>query len=137
MPDIVEPVRRALPPVIAIVVCLWFALGVRQAVDGTRATAALARAQHVDRATATRIAAQLDPAAVLNPDQTVSILRAQLQVERGRREAGLKLLGRVIRAEPMNLEAWRAIAADATDPQTLREAFVGIGRLVPPVRSSN
>lgn len=122
---------------IAIVVCLWFALGVRQAVDGTRAAAALARAQHVDPATATRIAAQLDHASALNPDQTVSILRAQLLVERGYRERGLKLLGNVIRAEPMNLEAWRAIAADATAPQTLREAFVGVGRLVPPVRSSN
>jgi hypothetical protein len=137
MPDIVEPVRRALAAVIAIVVCLWFALGVRQAVDGTRASATLSGARHIDRATAARVAAQLDHAAALNPDRTVSILRAQLQVELGNRQAGLKMLGRVIREEPMNLEAWRAIAADATDPQTLREAFVGIGRLVPPVRSSN
>jgi hypothetical protein len=71
----------------------------------------------------------LKAAGELNPDRTVDILRAQLQAKQGRRPAAERLLLSVIHSEPMNLLAWFALAAAATDKSTVSLAFVRIAHL--------
>jgi hypothetical protein len=123
--------------VVSTVVCLWFALGIRQAIDTDRATTLLSAGTHIDGHDAARVKSLLHGAQLLNPDRQIDILRAQLALERGDKPTALTILVPVIRAEPKNLSAWQLVAASATNLQILRDAFVKIGSLVPPVHAAH
>jgi predicted Zn-dependent protease len=106
---------------------------VRQARDIDHATTLLSAGTHIDGRDGARAASLLKSAGVLNPDRQVDILRAELAVERGDRAAAERILRGVVAAEPMNAQAWVALARSATDGQTLRLAFRRLAALVPPV----
>jgi predicted Zn-dependent protease len=126
-------VLRLLVSVLAICACVWFALGVRQARDVDHATTLLSAGAHIGGRDAAEAASLLNDAQSLNPDRQVDVLRAQLADERGDRRAGERILRGVVAAEPMNAQAWVALARSATDGQTLRLAFRRLAALVPPV----
>jgi predicted Zn-dependent protease len=126
-------VLRVLVAVFAIVVCVWFVLGVRQARNIDHATTLLSAGTDIDSGDAARAASLLKGAGVLNPDRQVDILRAQLADDRGDRRSAERILRAVVAAEPMNAQAWVALARSATNGQTLRLALHRLAALVPPV----
>lgn len=125
---------RALLALVALAVCAWFAIGLRQARDVDRATALLSAGSHIDRHGATEVASLLHGAALLNPDREVDMLRAQLADERGQRLRAERILRGVVAAEPRNALAWVQLARAATTGATLRLAYAHIEALVPAVR---
>lgn len=135
MPDIVETVRRALPAVIAIVVCLWFALGVRQAHDTAAAAAIVSSGHSVSAAQAARATSLLSDAAVLNPDRQVDLLRAELAAESGRRNEARRITLMVARAEPRNYQVWLLLSSIGT-PYLAAVAVQRLAKLAPTIRST-
>jgi predicted Zn-dependent protease len=127
---------RALAALFAVLVCVWFAVGVRQARDVDHATALLSAGPHISQAKAADAASLLRGAGQLNPDRQVDVLRAQLASERGDKPAAERILRDVVSAEPMNATAWVALARSATDGATLRLAFRRLAQLVPPVHQA-
>lgn len=127
---------RLLLAAVAIVACAWFVLGAGQARDINRATALLPAGGRVSPATGTRVAALLHSAGRLNPDRQVDLLRAQLADARGDRRQAERILRGVVAAEPLNADAWVALARSATDAATVRQAFRRLQELVPRVRGS-
>ena len=119
--------------VVALVVCAWFALGARQAVNTNRAAALIgsgslpaSQARHAD--------SLLSAASTLNPDLTPDILRGQLALQRGEHSTALTDLESVTRREPLNLAAWSALAyaaARAGERGTLILAAHHISMLFP------
>lgn len=124
---------RAGLVVVALVVCAWFALSARQAVNTNRAAALVgsgsltaSQAQHAD--------SLLSAAGTLNPDLTPDILRGQLALQRGEYQTALADLESVTRREPLNLGAWSALAytaARAGERGTLIRAAHHISILFP------
>jgi thioredoxin-like negative regulator of GroEL len=117
----------------ALVVCLWFALGIRQTTGLGRAEAVLGTSSHpLDADQANRARSALDEAATLNPDREVQMNRALLLLDRGQRTAARSLARQVTDAEPQNLEAWVTLAQTATtDPALFLETVHRIKALEP------
>lgn len=113
--------------VVALVVCGWFVIGVRQAHDLAAATSIVdaGRAAGPNRLAAA--AADLRAAAFLDPDQEVNILRGRLAIARGQVPRARLILGGVTGVEPMNLEAW--IWFTGASLGSPREARVGTARI--------
>jgi predicted Zn-dependent protease len=130
-------VLRVAVAVVSVVICAWFAFGVRQAIDTDKATTILSASTHVNGHQAARAKSLLHGAGLLNPDRQVDILRAQLALERGDRRQALLILRPVVTAEPMNVAAWQLVAASATNSAILTDAYVELGRLAPPVPHSH
>jgi hypothetical protein len=126
-------VLRALLALFAIMACAWFAIGVRQARDVDHATALLSAGSRISHRNAAQVASLLAGAQLLNPDQEVNVLRAQLADERGDRPLAERILRQVVAAEPTNAVAWVQLARSATNGATLRQAFARLSVLVPPV----
>lgn len=101
---------RTVAVVLAIVVCAWFALGVRAFKDQEGVIASLGGLGTVSAMQARADRAALRDAAILNPDQGVNLLRAQLDSRAGDSRAGLRLAAQVARREPQNINAWLLIA---------------------------
>ena len=90
----------------------WFGLGWVQARDIGRAQSLVA-APSLSGAGARRAESLLNTAGTLNPDQTVTITRAQLYQKLGQPQRAVTLLEQVTRAEPLNLQAWRELSIAA------------------------
>lgn len=116
---------------VGLVICAWFALGTRQAHDTTRATAILSSGPPLSRSQVSEVSALLHSAALLNPDTTVTMLRAQLASELDRRQQASRLLLRVVHEEPMNAPAWEQLAGTTTNHTTYIQSLITIGNLVP------
>lgn len=86
--------------------CLWFGLGIRQARDTGKATAAIANQPPTAAAAFRRASSLLDSADTLNPDAEVSILRGRIELGEHHFARAQEILRAVTRREPMNLEAW-------------------------------
>jgi predicted Zn-dependent protease len=127
---------RAMLVASAVVVCAWFALGVRQAIDLTQATALLSNGNRIAPRAAAQVRSRLDAARLLNPDRNVEILRAQLYDELGERRRASGLMREVVAAEPLNVQAWGWLAKSAVDPHTLGLALKKITELIPPIHAS-
>jgi hypothetical protein len=68
--------------------------------------------------------ALLTSAALLNPDQTVAVTRAQLALDRGDSVRARALLEAVVAGEPEDLAAWiELVRASANDPRERTIAF--------------
>ncbi len=129
----VKPTPTAIAAV-ALVVCAWFALGLRQAVATDQATAIISGNSGLSAGDARHASSLLGEAALLNPDSTVDVLRAQLAESRGDDRRAERILLNVLRREPMNITAWYAlasVAASAHDFRTTLLAVLHIGHLEP------
>lgn len=119
---------------VAVVTAAWFALGVRQATDTASATAIVSHGSAISASQARHGAALLDAAGVLNPDSTVDVLRAQLDLYRGQRLPARSILERVVANEPENAVAWEWLArASVGDLHEFYVAAIRLRQLVPPV----
>jgi hypothetical protein len=119
---------------LAVLACAWFVVGIRQARDVTRATAILSARVPVDAARAARVSTLVRGAKLLSPDPAVDLLSAQLAIRRGDRPRARRIAEGVVRAEPMNVQAWLWLAKASSDsPPTFVRALVHINALEPPV----
>lgn len=128
--------RLALAAV-AIVVCLWFALGVRQAHDTAAAQAALSHPASLTAAEVARVNGLLRGARTLNPDRTVAQLQAQLDGLAGDPRRAAAVVEGVVAAEPQNIGAWLLLEleTDGRNAALNREAGLRVRELAPPVPS--
>jgi predicted Zn-dependent protease len=117
---------------LAIVVCAWFVLGIRQAHEINRATSIIAQTGPIPPAQLRAAASALRSARTLNPDAEVTILRARLAVKQQDPRRAEWILKTVVRDEPMNLEAWIWLAGvSLIDPPEAHLALAHIARLDP------
>jgi predicted Zn-dependent protease len=121
---------RLITAGVALVVAAWFALGTRQARELDHAKTTISAASSLTAAQAARVDSMLDAAGTLNPDQEVNVLRARLALLKGDRPEAVRILERLVRGEPMNIEGWVFLAqAGATDRAILGQALLNIRRL--------
>ena len=116
----------------ALLICAWFAVGIRQAHDTDRATALLDDHAKVAPSQGAEIRSALDGADTLNPDRTVDILRAQLWLASGQHRPAQRRLESVIRSEPENIKAWLLLAASAGGDESLYVAALRHARALEP-----
>jgi hypothetical protein len=127
---------RAFAGLGAAVICAWFALGIRQADELSQASAIASGSSRLTPAQARRAESLFRSAGTLDPDRTVDIGRAQLDIAEGRLGAARSTLQRVVAAEPDNVLAWVALAkAAAGDPRLFYTAAIHVRELAPPVRT--
>ena len=119
---------------IALAVCAWFALGIRQAHDTTAATAIVSGSAHLSAGQGHRAAALLHSAKLLDPDTEVDVLRGELALEQGNRLGARSILERVVAKEPDNALAWQWLAkASVGDLHEFFLAAYRLQQLVPPI----
>jgi predicted Zn-dependent protease len=102
--------------ILAVVVCAWFALGIRQTRDTARATAIIASAASANgpsAAQASHVRSLLKAAGTLNPDKQLGVLRGQLALLQGNNRSAARILEGVVAQEPLNVEAWVYLARAA------------------------
>lgn len=130
---------RFVPAVLALVVCTWFGLGIRQAHDQRRAVALMAQPGTPSPAQTADILHLLDHAGTLNPDRQIDLLRTQAEQRAGNDAAAVRAAERVVRAEPQNASAWVVLgfAAERGDPALARLAHQRVRELVPPVKAAH
>jgi len=125
---------RIVLVVLALVVCAWFALGVRAFKDENAADASITVPGAIAAAQARADRALLEEARVLNPDQNVDLIIAQLDARTGDRPAALTIAHRVARSEPENVNAWLLITELAPrSSAAYRQAAAHARLLAPPV----
>lgn len=122
---------RVLLALAALVICAWFALGIRQAHDTARASTILGATSHLSAAQARHVNSLLKQAGQLNPDREVSLLRAQVARYRGDLKRAESIILQVVHDEPLNAEAWYALAHVATNERTYIQALIELDRLAP------
>ncbi len=121
----------------AIVACVWFALGIRQAHDVSRATSLISSGAVSSDAGYHRALDSLQAASTLNPDREVDILRGEATFEHSDPLAAQRILRAVTRSEPENLEAWLWLAKSAgTDRQLAFNALLRVRALEPVLPTS-
>jgi hypothetical protein len=91
---------------LALVACAWFAFGIRQAVDTSRATAIANQGNHPTAAQVHQVSSLVSGARLLNPDKQPDVLLAQVETEHGDIVSARRLLEAVTRSEPQNIAAW-------------------------------
>ena len=110
---------------LALVVCVWFALGIRQAHE-TSAAGTIVNGSRVPSAvTASHARSLLREAATLNPDSQVDLLRATLALRESDLSTAARLARSVTRREPMNVQAWLLLAEAAPNNASVVDAAVG------------
>ncbi len=122
--------------ILAIVVCAWFALGIRQTRDTARATAIVSATQTPNAEQAARARSLLRSAGTLNPDRQLDVLRGQLALFRGENRSATRILEGVVHEEPQNVAAWVYLAQAAfnVDRREFGVAAKRITELDPPQR---
>ncbi len=110
--------------ILALVVCAWFVLGIREAHDVNAATAIVDQNPPVSAAQDRQAASALHDAGVLNPDGEVDVLRAQLDVRVGRYSAAMTAARRATAHEPGNVLAWLTLASASYDAGRLDQHAV-------------
>jgi hypothetical protein len=122
--------------VLAACACAWFGLGAVQAHDIGRASSIVAGTGRLAPARAAQARSLLSSAAMLNPDRSIDLLRAQLALRQGRRPVAIAILRRTVADEPLNLNAWVALAKTALghDTTLLDLAVVHLAKLDPKLK---
>jgi Tfp pilus assembly protein PilF len=120
---------------VALIVCAWFALGIRQTRNQERADALIHQAGTPTKAQTVEVLALLRRSSELNPDRTIDLLRAMAEVRAGEVALAERQMKNVVRDEPMNVDAWinLAFAARQRDPTVAQLAREKQLELVPPV----
>jgi hypothetical protein len=126
---------RLVALVVALIVCAWFALGIRQAQDLARVNALLASHSKITATQARGANASLDDAQFLNPDQSVAAVRAIVESRAGDRERAVAIAESVTRREPQSVDGWLLLSelAVRSDPTIFHLAQARISALAPPV----
>lgn len=121
---------------LAVVVCAWFALGIEQSHDQSRAVALMAEPGRTSSSQTAHILHLLGRAATLNPDRQIDLLRAQADLRAGNDTSALRTAQAVVRAEPQNATAWVVLsyAAGPSDPALARLAHERVRELAPPAK---
>jgi hypothetical protein len=126
---------RILATVAALAVCVWFAIGIRQAIDTDHASAIISSSAPLTEARVTQARSLLSTAAQLNPDRQVDLLRAQLDIRLGEDAKARALALSVASAEPQNSAAWLELShASPGDDATLQLSYERLYGLVPPLK---
>ena len=97
---------RAAALLAALVVCAWFALGIRQAHDTAKVRNVILNASTLSPAQAAHEDVLLRSARTLNPDLEVDVLRGQVALFAGELRRAEQTLGAVVRSEPDNIIGW-------------------------------
>lgn len=116
---------------LAIVVCAWFAVGIRQARDIDHATSIMTGSKLPTPAQARHAHSLLESAAWLYPGTEVDVLRGRLAIEQGNRPLARRIEGRVTRLEPMNVNGWVWLANSYTDPKLALRTIARVQQLDP------
>jgi cytochrome c-type biogenesis protein CcmH/NrfG len=120
---------------VAIVVCAWFALGARQAIDTQRATAIALRGKTADSRELREVRSLVHGATLLNPDKQPDLLLARVEIEHGDLAQARHAFEALTRSEPQNIEAWALLAAaSGSQPSVLRQALRHVHELEPRVQ---
>ncbi len=123
---------RLIGLLVAIVVTAWFALSIHEARNIAHATSVIQASRALTVTQARAIDGWLDSARTLNPDKELDILRARAAIGVGRVGLAQRILERVVRAEPYNLEGWIWLAGAALgNPPVARRAVAQIDKLDP------
>ncbi len=123
---------RVIAILLALAVCAWFALGIRQATAQDHAEASIAARQRATPAQARHVLQLLDEAGTLNPDRQIDLDRVQILLERGETLAARRIALQATRAEPQNIEAWISLARTAAgDPALFVAALRHVASLEP------
>jgi hypothetical protein len=124
-------ILRGIGVVLALVVCAWFALGVRRAHDTSRANSILSSQDGVSDAQAAHAASLLNSAGTLNPDSQVDLLRGRAALAQNDRPRAVRIIEDVTRREPMNVEAWLALAETTRFLPEIKLAVLRVAELDP------
>lgn len=119
---------------LAVVACAWFVLSFEQARGTTGAETLIDSSNQLSAAQTHSAASLLSTARALNPDTTVDILRAQLDLDQNRRGQATRILEHVVHSEPQNVAAWAALAATTANRQEFDTAVAHVARLDPRIR---
>jgi hypothetical protein len=123
---------RWICAVLALVACAWFALGVRQAVDTSCATAIASQGTHASAGQVHQVSSLAHGAQFLNPDKQPAVLVGQIEVEHGDFAAARRVLTPVTRSEAQNVTAWLWLTrASADDPVLFYAAAFHVHELEP------
>jgi hypothetical protein len=127
-------VRLALLTV-ALAACAWFALGVRSVNDQNQVNALLNAHDHLTPAQAQAATATLNQARVLDPDEDLNILRAQVKFHSGDVAGAVRVARGVVSDEPRYADGWLVleVLSDRIDPALNRLAQARLAELVPAV----
>lgn len=128
---------RIVCAAVALIVGVWFVLGAIESHDLSAASNIVGGLQGQQRLTSAQAAqarSLLSAAAALNPDQQVNVLRARVALLRGERPLAVRILDRVVRSEPDNLDAWYGLATSASSGAAINAALARIDQLEPPIR---
>jgi hypothetical protein len=120
----------------AVLVCAWFALGIRAGHDIDAVNALLADHSSLTRAQATSADGRLSDAALLDPDESIDSTRAIVQARAGQPRRAVATARAVARAHGLDLNAWLVteyLAGGGVDPAVHRSAVAHTAALVPPV----
>ena len=91
---------------VAIVVCAWFVLGIRQAHNTTKVRNLVLNQGTFTAAQAAHEDSLLKAAKTLNPDLEVDVLRGQVAMFAGQLQRADQILESVVRREPDNIIGW-------------------------------
>jgi hypothetical protein len=120
--------------VAALAACAWFALGIRSSHDADRVSALLSSASSIPAFQARADYSTLDDAEVLNPDQSLELLRSEVALHSGQHSYALAVATRIVAREPSNPNGWLAleVVSDKFAPALNRLAQLKLAQLVPP-----
>jgi predicted Zn-dependent protease len=126
---------RAVLLAIALAACVWFALGARAAHDQDAATNVLNARSTLSGPEAKKALSLIDDARTLNPDQSLNILRAQVELHSGHPHLAVAIAKAVVAKEPLNADGWFVLEllSRQVDPALNRLAQARLRQLVAPV----
>jgi predicted Zn-dependent protease len=128
-------VVRIVLVVVALVVAAWFALGVREAHELNTVTSLLAAQPRLTAAQAAHADGLLSSAGTLNPDRREELLRGEVALAAGNEAVAQRIILRVAREEPDNIDAWAQLArAAGSNHRLVLLAYDNIARLSPRLR---
>ena len=121
--------------VVALIVCAWFALGARQAIDTQRASAIASAGTTATAPQEREVSSLVRAARLLNPDKLPDVLLGRVELEHRDYARARRVLESVVRSEPQDIQAWLWLAgAWAGHPALALRALRQLHRLDPRVR---
>lgn len=120
---------------VAVLACAWFALAIRSTHDEHSVTSLLNAQNHLTSEQAAAALRTLSQARVLDPDEQLNILRAQVNFHSGRVRTAAALARGIVGREPDNVEAWLVLElmSRGIDVSLNRLAQQRVSQLAPPV----
>ena len=104
---------------LALVACAWFAVGIRQAVDTSRAAGIANQGTHATAAQVREVSSLRRGARLLNPDKQPDVLLGQIELEHGDFASARRVLTAVTRTEPQNIAGWTWLARASVSDRAL------------------